>query len=136
MIKWLRWQGLVVFAVIAMLLSLFWFFAVDLLVKRSIEKTGTRIVGAKVEMAKADVHLIPLGITLKSLQVTNPDEPMSNAVEVGRIEFSLDSLNLFRHKVIIDTMAMKDVRFNTPQENLGCCDPWDPNQRISGKEHR
>ena len=119
MTKWLRWQGLIVFGLISILLFLFWFIFVDMLVKRSIEKTGTRVMGAKVELAEADVHLIPLGITLKSLQITNPDNPMSNAVEAGRINFSIDSLNLLRRKIIIDTMAMEGVRFNTPRKTSG-----------------
>jgi uncharacterized protein (TIGR03545 family) len=119
MTKWLRWQGLIVFGVISLLLFLFWFIFVDMLVKRSIEKTGTHVVGAKVELAKADVHLIPLGITLKNLQITNPDNPMSNAVEAGRINFSIDSLNLLKRKIIIDTMAMEGVRFNTHRKTSG-----------------
>jgi uncharacterized protein (TIGR03545 family) len=119
MTKWLRWQGLVVFGAVFMLLFLVWFFLADMIVKRSIEKAGTRVVGAKVELAGADVHIFPLGITLKSLQVTNPDSPMSNALEAGRIEFSLDSLNLLRRKIIIDTMAMEGVRFNTPRNTSG-----------------
>ena len=104
MTKWFRWHGLIMFGVVSLLLLLFWFFLADLLVKRSIEKTGTRVVGAKVELADADVHLSPLGITLKSLQVTDPDNPMSNAVEVGSIDFSLDMMNLLRRKIIINTM--------------------------------
>ena len=98
MTKWLRWHGLIAFGVISISLFLLWFFLADLLVKRSIEKTGTRVVGAKVELAEADIHLFPLGITLKSLQVTNPDNPMSNAVEAGWIDFSLDGLSLLRRQ--------------------------------------
>ena len=119
MTKWLRWHGLIAFGVVSISLFFFWFFLADLLVKRSIEKAGTRVVGAMVELAEADVHLFPLGITLKSLQVTNPDNPMSNAVEAGWIDFSLDSLNLLRRKIIIDTMAMEGVRFNTPRKTSG-----------------
>ena len=119
MTKWLRWHGLIAFGVISISLFVLWFFLADLLVKRSIEKAGTRVVGAKVELAEADVHLSPLGITLKGLQVTNPDNPMSNAIEAGWIDFSLDTLNLLRRKIIIDTMVMEGVRFNTPRKISG-----------------
>ena len=119
MTKWLRWHGLIMFGIVSLSLLLSWFFLADLLVKRSIEKTGTHVVGAKVELADADVHLLPLGITLKSLQVTDPDNPMSNAVEAGSIDFSLDMMNLLRRKIIINTMAMEGVRFNTPRKTSG-----------------
>jgi uncharacterized protein (TIGR03545 family) len=121
--KWFRWHGLIAFGVITISLLILWFFLVDPIVKRSIEKTGTRIVGAKVELAEADVHLAPVGITLKSLRVTNPDNPMSNAVEIGWIDFSLDTLNLLRKKFIIDTMGMEGIRFNTPRRTSGAVTP-------------
>ena len=133
MTKWFRWHGLIMFGVVSLLLLLFWFFLADLLVKRSIEKTGTRVVGAKVELADADVHLSPLGITLKSLQVTDPDNPMSNAVEVGSIEFSLDMMNLLRRKIIINTMAMEGVRLNTPRKTSGAVTPQARSKEPHGK---
>jgi uncharacterized protein (TIGR03545 family) len=117
--KWFRWQGLIVFGIFFTLLFLFWILWADLLVKRFIEKTGTRIVGARVELADVDVRLFPLGIRLDTLQVTNPDSPMSNAVEARQIDFSLDGLNLLKRKIIIDTMAMEGVRLNTPRKTSG-----------------
>jgi uncharacterized protein (TIGR03545 family) len=122
MTKWLRWQGLIVFVVVAAVVFLAWYFLVDTIARRSIEKAGTRVVGARVELAKADVHLFPLGITLMRLQITNPDNPMSNALEAGQIDFAIDSLNLLRRKIIIDTMAMEGVRFNTPRKTSGAVD--------------
>jgi uncharacterized protein (TIGR03545 family) len=119
MTKWLRWQGLMAFGILFILLFLFWFFLADMLVKGTIEKAGTRIVGAKVELAKADLHLMPLGLTLGNLKITNPDKPMFNAAEARQIEFSLDSLNLLRRKIIIDTMRVESIRFNTPRKTSG-----------------
>ena len=119
MTKWLRWYGLIAFGIVSISLLLFWFLLADWLVKRAIEKSGTRAVGAMVELADADIHLFPLGITLKTLQVTNPDNPMSNGVEAGWIDFSLDSLELLKRKIIINTMVMKGVRFNTPRKTSG-----------------
>ncbi len=133
MTKWLRWHGLIAFGVVSIFLSLSWFFLADMIVKRSIEKIGTRVVGAKVELAKADVHLSPLGVTLKGLEVTNPDHPMSNAVEVGQIDLSLDSLNLLRRKIIIDTMAVVDTRFNTPRKTSGAVTPQDKDKEASAE---
>lgn len=117
--KWIRWQGIVVFGVFFLLLFLGWILFADMLVKRFIEAAGTRIVGARVELADVDVRLLPLGITLVNLQVTNPDSPMSNAFEAGQIEFSPDMLNLLRRKIVIDAMAMEGVRFNTPRKTSG-----------------
>lgn len=129
MTKWLRWHGLIVFGIVSISLLFFWFLLADWLVKRAIEKSGTRVVGARVELADADIHLFPLGITLKTLQVTNPDNPMSNGVEAEWIDFSLDSLKLLKRKIIINTMVMKGVRFNTPRKTSGAVIP-----RVIGEE--
>jgi uncharacterized protein (TIGR03545 family) len=117
--KWIRWQGLTVFAGILILLVAFWFLLANVLVKRLIEKTGTRMVGAKVELAGADLSLLPAGLTLRRLQVTNPDEPMKNAVEIARISCKIDGLNLLRRKIIIEEMSMEGVRLGTARTHSG-----------------
>jgi len=117
--KWIRWKGLIFFFCLAALFSLIWFVFTPVFVERMIEKYGTDIVGAKVELDDADLTLLPLGFVLKHLQITNPDEPMTNAVEVADIGFSLDGLNLLRRKVVIDEMNLDQVQINTPRKNSG-----------------
>jgi uncharacterized protein (TIGR03545 family) len=117
--KWIRWQGLTAFLVIVGGTTAFFVFFIDGLVKRAIEKTGTAIVGAKVELDDADVTLFPLGIELKRLQVTNPNAPMTNAVEVDRIAFSVDAVQKLRHKTLIDEMSLDDMRFDTDRKTSG-----------------
>lgn len=120
---WIRWWGLGAFVGLMALLALGWLFLVDPFVKRMIEQTGTKLVGAKVELGAAHVTLSPLGLTLSRLQVTNPDEPMSNAVEVARIAMSLDGLNVLRRKVIIEEMAVEGLRFGTQRQSSGAVAP-------------
>ena len=116
--KWIRWQGLAAFVVVAGVLIALWLLFVDGIVKSVIEKTGMAIVGAEVDV-KADVNLFPLGITLRELQVTNPQAPATNSLECARIAFSLDSLNLLRRKVIITEMAVEGMQFDTPRKRPG-----------------
>ena len=116
---WIRWWGLGVFVLLTAALAASWFLFLDLFVKRLIEQTGTRIVGAKVELTSADVSLFPLGLTLARLQVTNPDEPMTNVVEIGRIACTVDGLNLLRRKVIIEEMALEGLKLGTPRQTSG-----------------
>jgi uncharacterized protein (TIGR03545 family) len=117
--KWIRWQGFGAFVAVMVILFLFWIFFIDSFVERMIENTGTRIVGAKVELDDADVSLVPLGLTLTHLQVANPDEPMTNAVEVRRIAFSMDGINALRRKIVIEDMTMDGVQFSTPRAVSG-----------------
>jgi uncharacterized protein (TIGR03545 family) len=117
--KFIRWQGLLIFVVLCALAAGLWLLFIDRLVERNVEKTGTAVVGAEVELDKADVSLSPLGLTLLGLKVTNPNAPMTNAVEAGRIAFHMDGPNALRRKVIIEEMSVEDVRLNTPRKTSG-----------------
>jgi len=133
--KWIRWQGLIAFVILVAGTAAFVSLFLDGLVKRAIEKTGTRIVRAKVELDDADVTLFPLGITLKRLQVTNPNAPMTNAVEVSRIVFSMDPAALLLHKTIIDNMTLDGMRFGTERKTSGALSrkPKEPPGPAAGK---
>jgi len=117
--NFIRWQGIVLFAILCALLAALWFLLVNRFAKRAIENAGTAIVGAKVDLDKAEVSLSPLGITLLGLKVTDPAAPMTNAVEAGRIAFHMDGPNALRRKVIIEEMSVEDVRLNTPRQTSG-----------------
>lgn len=131
--EWIRWKGVIAFIVIFGLISIFWFLLVDLFVERIIEKTGTAIVGVKVELDSADLSLFPLGLTLHRLQVTNPDEPMKNAVEVRRISGRINSLNLLRRKIIIEEMAAEGLQFGTPRKTSGALHKAKPKEAQESK---
>lgn len=117
--KWIRPKGLIAFFALSAILLAFWYLFIDIIIKRHIEKTGTSLVGAKVELDKVDLTLFPLGLTLTGLQVANPDEPMKNVFEVARISFSIDGANLIRKKYIIEEMAVDGVRLNTERKSSG-----------------
>ncbi len=117
--KIVRWQGILIFLVLCALAAGLWALFVDRYAERAIERTGTAVVGAKVELDKADVSLSPLGLTLVGLKVTNPNAPMTNAFEVGRIAFHMDGPNALRRKIIVEEMSVEDVRLNTPRKTSG-----------------
>jgi uncharacterized protein (TIGR03545 family) len=117
--KWIRWPGLIGFVAVTAVVAALWFIFLDGIVRRVIERTGTSLVGAEVDLAKAHVTLVPLGVTLSGLQVTDPSAPSTNSIEIARIAFELDSLNLFRRKVIIDEMAAEGMRFGTQRKRPG-----------------
>lgn len=126
--KWIRWRGAAAFVIIAAIVSVVWFLVVDRVVEHYIEKAGTSLVGAKVELGSADLSLFPLGLTLTGLQVTDPSSPMRNAVECERIAFLLDGSWLLLGKTIIDEMSVEGVRFNTARAYSGAVDRAAPGE--------
>jgi len=132
--KWIRWQGLLIFIAVMALVLVFWFLFVDKIVKSSIEKVGTAIVGAKVELKDADLSLIPLGLTLDTLKVTNPNEPMKNAVEFKKAVVAIDFGKLLMRKVIIDEMSLNCIQFNTDRKYSGAIKKTTKSKEIEEKE--
>ncbi len=119
MAKWIRWWGLGAFVVIAAILGCLWIFLVDGWVKYLIEEAGTEAVGAKVELDAADLSLFPAGLMLTRLQVTDPNAPMTNVVEIAQVAMGLDGLNLLRRKDIVEEMALEGFRLGTPRVTSG-----------------
>ncbi len=117
--KWIRWQGLVTFFVILFIVSAFWLLFIDGIVKRLIEKQGTRAMGARVELESADLSLFPAGLELINLRVANPDKPMKNALEISRANMSLEAGKLLQRKIIIQEMSLQGVHFNTKRKTSG-----------------
>jgi len=116
---WIRWQGIFAFLGIAVVISILWFLLVDGFIESLIEEYGTKALGAKVEVAETDLSILPAGLEIIGLQLTNPDKPMENAVEISRVNLSLDTMNLLRRKIIIDEMAVEEIQFNTPRQVSG-----------------
>ncbi len=125
----IRWWGLAVFVVIVGGTIAAWVAFADTLVRRGIEAAGTRMVGARVELAGADVGFSPARLQLQGLEVTNPDAPMRNAVAVRRIAFDLDWLGLFLDRVHIGEMALEGLRFDTERDTSGAVGWSDPVER-------
>jgi len=113
------WRVFAIGAGIVVIIVVVGILLIDPIVKWQIQTRGTRAVGARVELAQADVSFFPLGVTLTDLQVANPDHPTTNAIQVERIKAALEVGPLFNKKVIIDEMAMERVRFNTPRSTSG-----------------
>ena len=117
--RFIRFKGLAAFVIIIAVFGIFWFFFADGIVKGLIQKYGTQAVGAKVEIGAADLSLFPAGLELVHLQVTDPESPMKNAVEINRISLGLEPMNLLRRKIIVKEMAVDGIRLGTPRKTSG-----------------
>jgi uncharacterized protein (TIGR03545 family) len=123
MMRWIRWKGLAAFIAIVAALALVWLVLVDWVARTAIEAAGTRAVGAKVDVADADVSLFPAGIALTGIAITDPDQPMTNRVEMQHVVATLELPALIQRNVIIDDLRIEGVRFHTPRKRSGAIAP-------------
>ena len=87
--------------------------------KSIIEKSGSAIAGAKVEVD--GVYLKPFTVHIKwdRLQFTNRKNTMQNIFETGNCEFELAFKPLLSGKVIIEKMQLDGMLFETKRETNG-----------------
>ena len=129
----IRWKAVVPLGLTLVLVAAFWWLFLDFAVERAVEYAGTEIVGARVDLASADVSLGRGSVVLRGLEVTNPERPMTNLVQSSEIVAQVRVLPLLEKKVVIDTMAIRGVRFGTPRRrSLKRTLPHNISRRISG----
>ncbi|MBU0480742.1 MAG: TIGR03545 family protein [Proteobacteria bacterium] len=115
----IRWQGLGVFGGVAAFIFLFTFFFADGFIQGLVEMQGSKLVGARVNLGGADVSFFPAGLELADLQITNPDNPMRNSVEIDRITVSIDTMKLLQRKIIVNEMVVDGIRPDTARRKSG-----------------
>ena len=124
--KLFRWKAIVPLAIVLALLALGWTLYVDRLIRKAIEFVGTEVVGAKVELESARLQLLEADLVLRGLQVTNPNAPLSNLVQADEIVADLNGLALLEKKAVVETVAVRGVRFGTPRATSGALEHPSP----------
>ena len=117
--RFIRWPGLAAFVGIVAVCALIWYLAVDAVIHYTVEKTGTKAVGAKVELASADFSLFPLGLELTGLQVTNPKKPMRNAMVAKNIEMRFDTGYLLKGRKVVEHLSATGIAFDRERRSSG-----------------
>lgn len=117
--SWIRWKALLPLSVALLLIVGATLLFLDPAVRRGVEYAGTEAVGAKVDLAAAHVRLRDGSVALRGLAVTDPAKPMTNLFEAEEIAFTVDPVPALERKVVIDTMAVRGLRFGTPRATSG-----------------
>jgi uncharacterized protein (TIGR03545 family) len=88
-----------------------------------IEKTGSSIAGAKVEVDGLSIKPFSVHMKWDRLQFTDKNSTMKNLFETGSCEFELDFKPLLAGKFLIETMQMNDLKFDTERTTDGKLPP-------------
>lgn len=115
----IRWKALLPTVGITLLIALLSHFFLDGIIERGIEKAGTAMNGAKVELDDVELSFFKLSLTLDRLQVTDENNPMTNALEVGAMNFNLQGKPLSWKKFVVENASITGIRTGTPRKYSG-----------------
>ncbi|MBK8575036.1 MAG: TIGR03545 family protein [Elusimicrobia bacterium] len=94
-------------------------FFLDRGIRRAIETAGSAAVGARVDVAGVRTSFWRLSATISGLAVTDPDQPMTNLVEIGTLRLKLQLKPLFWKKFIVDRAEILGIRTGTSRKSSG-----------------
>jgi uncharacterized protein (TIGR03545 family) len=117
--KIIRWWGVVAFIVVVGLIAGFNLLFLDGIIKRFIEERASLAAGARVDIGSLELKIFELSLDIRDLQVANPDQPMRNSLQVGRLTFDLGAAPLVKKKVVIDRMNVVGLSWDTPRKTSG-----------------
>ncbi len=117
--KIFRWKAIVPMLLTLGIVAVLWLLFIDRVVRRAVEVAGADVVGAKVELASAHLRLRRAELELTGLQVTDPNAPMTNLLEIPVLRASLNGRALFMKKVVVESLVVSGVRFGTPRTESG-----------------
>lgn len=117
--KIFRWKAILPLGVFLVVLAVCVLLFKNVAVRWAVERGGTTVVGARVDLASAELGLLDGVVTLGDLQVTDPASPMTNLVQVEEIVLDVGLLPALQRKVVIDTVAARGIRFGTPRATSG-----------------
>ncbi len=105
-----RKSGVVLCAVLVVALLVFEFLFLDALVKDGIRDGLEAAVGAQVDVAEVDMSLVGGKLTVHGLQVTDPAEPATNAVQIETLTSDLSTTDLLAKQFVIDKLVVQGLR--------------------------
>lgn len=100
-----------------------YFFLVDGIIKSQLQREGSIVLQAPLEIGSVTFHLIPTSLTLRDVQFSNVRLPTHNLVQAESLSLPLSLRDLFAHKLIIDTIDIQGLRFNRPRAQAAATAP-------------
>ncbi len=128
----MRWKGFITLSVLLVLSIGGTYLFAPRIIHISVEKTGTAVWGAKVELEGVEISYSPLALRLKGLTVASRTKEFENMMEVESMNFSLLVAPLLERKINIEEVSGRGLAFGSERETSG----FIPRRREEEKEDR
>lgn len=115
----MRWSYIAPRLTLLVLLWAFFFFAFDPLLKWGLIKGIEKGAKARAEIATLETGFLRPSLKITGLAVADSGEEYRNMVEFSELSFSAETAPLLEKKLVVDSAALKGLRFGTPRKTSG-----------------
>lgn len=116
---WIRWSGLIgVLVIIGLVVGLGYLIS-SWALKSKIESMASNAWGAKVEINELDFSFNPVGVNLAGVQITDPEQPMQNLIELKQVRLSVNLYHLVVKRFVIEDITIAGLALNQARQTSG-----------------
>jgi uncharacterized protein (TIGR03545 family) len=119
MARFIRWQGIVAFIVLSVLVAGLLYFFAESLVKTAIVSSAESTFGAEVNVAEVKLAYSPLTVSVLGLQVTDKETPTQNLFSFERATAGVDVWQYLFGKIIIEELEVSQLAFSNVRSQVG-----------------
>lgn len=114
--KIFRLSGIIIAAVFAVLVWLLATVVVNYWLKSTVESQGSKANGATVALNDSSIAWLSGGLSFEGLSIANPDDLMSNRIELDRLQFDLSIQSLLKGDLHVDKLEVLNIKLNQPRQ--------------------
>ncbi|MDZ7372960.1 MAG: TIGR03545 family protein [candidate division KSB1 bacterium] len=115
----MRKKALAIVAILVVAFLVWLYVRRNALVDSAIEGSGSRLVGAKVEIDGVSLDFLRLKLGFDRLQVTNPNDTWHNWIELGSSGVQLEWRPLLWNRYVVREFYVREIRLNSPRQTDG-----------------
>lgn len=131
--SFIRLEAVIPFLIVIGLISAYTILFFDGHLRKSIELGGYYATGAEVNVADLKTSFTKASIVIKGIQLTNPDKPSHNSLEISEVRFGLLWDALLRAKFVVNEMVVEGIAIDTKRKSPGKVKPPEPPKPDDGK---
>lgn len=122
----IRFEAIIPVLIIAILSFAYFSFYFDRHLKKLAEYVGTQVNGAEVNIEDIQTSFLTGSFDLWRLQVTDPERPSHNSLEVGNFHFQFLWDALLRMKFVVNDASITNIQLQSPRKSPGKVLPPSP----------
>ena len=115
----LRKSGLILVGSVVVLGLVLQFFLLDVALKKGLQAAISAETGAEVNIGKANLSLASGKLEIENLQVTDPDKPTHNLVQIDTLAADISISDLLRSSYAIDLLAGSTLKRDILRDKPG-----------------